>query len=106
MNTQDFLDPHRWAEATFGGVLLKDMRRTRRAVMAAEHMAENASASLPAQMQKRREIKALYRLLNEPDVTFAELMRPHWDQTLSWLLRISVRKSEGLCQEVPLLPLP
>jgi Transposase DNA-binding/Transposase DDE domain len=81
MNTQDFLDPHRWAEETFGGVLLKDLRRTRRAVKAAERMAANASASLPAQMQRRKGTKALYRLLNEPDVTFAELMQPHWDQT-------------------------
>jgi len=81
MNTQDFLDTHRWAEETFGGVLLKDLRRTRRAVMAAERMAENASASLPAQMQRRKGTKALYRLLNEPAVTFEELMRPHWDQT-------------------------
>ncbi len=81
MNTQDFLEPHRWAEATFGGVLLKDMRRTRRAVMAAGHLAENASASLPAQMESRKAVKALYRLLNEPDVTFEELMQPHWNQT-------------------------
>ena len=81
MNTQDLLDPHRWAEETFGGVLLKDLRRTRRAVMVAERMAENASASLPAQMQRRKGTKALYRLLNEPDVTFQELMLPHWEQT-------------------------
>lgn len=81
MNTQDILDPHRWAEETFGGVLLKDLRRTRRAVMVAERMAENASASLPAQMQRRKGTKALYRLLNEPDVTFQELMQPHWEQT-------------------------
>ncbi len=81
MNTQDFLDPHRWAEETFGGVLLKDVRRTRRAVLAAERMAENASASLPAQMQRRKGTKALYRLLNELDVTFEGLMQPHWEQT-------------------------
>src|SRR5712692_1306589 len=72
MNIQDFLDPHRWAEVTFGGVLLKDLRRTRRAVMAAERMAENASASLPAQMQRRKGVKALYRLLNEPDVMLVQ----------------------------------
>jgi len=49
--------------------------------MVAERMAENASASLPAQMQRRKGTKALYRLLNEPDVTFQELMQPHWEQT-------------------------
>jgi hypothetical protein len=51
MNTQDLLDPVRWAEMTFGSVMLKDMRRTRRAVTAATSMAKDASASLPAQMR-------------------------------------------------------
>ncbi len=81
MNTQDLLDPKSWAERTFGGVQLHDMRRTRRAVKAATSMAENPLGSLPAQMQGWKETKALYRLLDEPDVTFAALMRPHLHQT-------------------------
>ena len=44
-------------------------------------MAENASASLPAQMQTWKETMALYRLLDEDDVTFEALMQPHWQQT-------------------------
>ena len=81
MNTQDVLDPKSWAERTFGGVQLHDMRRTRRAVQAATSMAENPMGSLPAQMQGWKETKALYRLLDEPDVTFAALMQPHLHQT-------------------------
>lgn len=44
-------------------------------------MAENASASLPAQMQSWKETIALYRLLVKEDVTFEALMQPHWQQT-------------------------
>ncbi len=36
--------------------------------------------SLPAQMQGWKETKALYRLLDEPDVSFAALMQPHLQQ--------------------------
>ncbi len=90
MNTQDLLDPQRWAETTFGGVLLHDMRRTRRAVTAATHMAKDASASRPSQMQRRKEVKAVDRLLDEPDVTFEELMQPHYQQTRSQMETLSV----------------
>jgi Transposase DNA-binding/Transposase DDE domain len=81
MNTQEVLDPKSWAERTFGGVQLHDMRRTRRTVQAATRMAENPLGSLPAQMQTWRETKALYRLLDEPDVSFAALMQPHLQQS-------------------------
>ena len=81
MNTQDLLDPKRWAERTFGSVQLHDIRRTRRAVQAASKLAENPLGSLPAQMQTWKESKALYRLLDEPDVSFAALMQPHLQQT-------------------------
>jgi hypothetical protein len=57
------------------------MRRTRRAVQAASKLAKNPLGSLPAQMQTWKETKALYRLLDEPEVTFAALIQPHLDQT-------------------------
>src|SRR3981081_1546045 len=81
MKTQDMLDSKIWAERTFGRVQLHDMRRTRRAVQAASKLAENPLGSLPAQMHTWKETKALYRLLDEPDVTFAALMDPHFQQT-------------------------
>ena len=81
MNTQALLDPKSWAEQTFGGVQLHDKRRTRRTVQAASSLAENPLGSLPAQMHTWKETKALYRLLDEPDVTFAALMQPHFQQT-------------------------
>jgi len=79
--TQDVLDPKSWAERTFEGVQLHDLRRTRRAVQAASKLAENPLGTLPAQMHTWKETKALYRLLDEPDVTFAALMQPHLQQS-------------------------
>src|SRR5262249_15985091 len=69
MSTQEILDPQQWAETTFGQARLQDRRRTRRTVVAAAHMAKDPAASLPAQAQTWKEIKAVYRLLDEPDVT-------------------------------------
>ncbi len=81
MKTQELLDPKSWAKQTFGSVQLHDIRRTRRTVKAATNLAENPLGSLPAQMHTWKETKALYRLLDEPDVTFAGLMQPHVQQT-------------------------
>jgi Transposase DNA-binding len=75
------LDPQRWAETTCGHTHLKDMRRTRRAVMAAARMAEDSAASLPARAQTWKETKAVYRLLKEDDVTCDALMQSQWQQT-------------------------
>src|SRR5436305_10318506 len=75
------LAPKSWAERTFGGIQLHDLRRTRRAVQAASKLAENPLGSLPAQMRTWKETKALYRLLDEPDVTFTALMEPHLQQS-------------------------
>jgi hypothetical protein len=81
LNTQDILNPERWANKIFGSCKLKDTRRTARAVKAATRMAANTSACLPAQMQTWKETIALYRLLDEKDVTFEALMQPHWQKT-------------------------
>src|SRR5260221_2983975 len=89
MNTQALLDPKSWAEQTFGGVQLHDRRRTRRTVQAASSLAENPLGSLPAQMHTWKETKALYRLLDEPDVTFAALMHPHFQDRKSTRLNSS-----------------
>jgi hypothetical protein len=81
MKTQEILDPQRWAEGTFGQTQLKDMRRTRRAVTTAARMADESAASRPSQAQTWKATKAVYRLLDERDVTFDALMQPHWQQT-------------------------
>lgn len=81
MNTAALLNSEEWAEHTFGQVQVRDVRRTRRAVKAAGCMVRDPAASLPKQQHTWKAVKAVYRLLDEPDVTFEALMRPHWQQT-------------------------
>jgi hypothetical protein len=81
MKTEILLNPEQWAEQTFGQVQLRDLRRTRRAVKVASAMARDVSASLPKQQHTWKDVKALYRLLDESDVTFEALMQPHYQQT-------------------------
>src|SRR5437762_2593926 len=72
-----------WARREFAGTVLGDARRTRRAVQMAARIMENPSGSLPAQMRSPDQLKAAYRLLDEEDVTFPQLVRPHCRQTLA-----------------------
>lgn len=81
METTQWLHPDQWAEQTFGQARLGDQRRTRRAVKVACGMVRDPTASLPKQQQSWKAVKALYRLLDEEDVTFEALMHSHWHQT-------------------------
>lgn len=77
------LDVAQWAEENFGGCELGDARRTRRAVKVAQDMAEHPDGSSPAQAEGWSDLKAMYRLFDAEDVTFAALAEPHWRQTRS-----------------------
>src|SRR6266480_134714 len=71
-----------WAAATFGEADLGDQRRTQRLVYVAEHSANNPGASLPKQTQGSwADLKAVYQLLREEDVTHEEISQPHWQHT-------------------------
>lgn len=70
-----------WAEENFGTCNLGDVRRTRRAVRVAQHMAEYPDGSTPNQMERWSDLKAVYRLLDGEDVTFTALAEPHWQRT-------------------------
>jgi transposase-like protein len=63
MDTASVLDPDQWAELTFGQTQLRDRRRTRRAVQAAEAEAEamvrDPAASLPQQQHTWKAVKAV-----------------------------------------------
>lgn len=75
------LDVAQWAQENFGTCDLKDARRTRRAVKVAQHMAEHPAGSSPAQAERWSDLKAMYRLFDEQDVTFTALASPHWQHT-------------------------
>jgi len=81
MNATQLLSAPEWAECTFGGVHLGDERRRRRAVAIAEAIAEHPQASLPRQMQEPGALEATYRFLQNPQVSYEQLIRPHLEQT-------------------------
>lgn len=75
------LDVNRWAEQQFSECELGDKRRTQRAVKVAAQFAADPSASTTRQTESWADCKAVYRLMNEEDVTFRALAEPHWRQT-------------------------
>lgn len=75
------LDVAEWAEANFGTCELGDIRRTRRAVKVAQHMAEHPDGSTPMQCEQWADLKAAYRLFDNDEAEFTALAGPHWQQT-------------------------
>lgn len=75
------LETTEWAQVTFGDCNLGDLRRTKRLVKLAEQVAARPDGSTPEQTESWGNCKAAYRLFNEEDVTFAEIVRPHCQQT-------------------------
>lgn len=78
-------DVKEWAAEQWGAAQLKDKRRTARALIVGAQLAAQPAASLPEQTGSWKDLKAAYRLFNEPDVTHAALSRPHREATLSTL---------------------
>lgn len=70
-----------WAEMTFGECELGDRRRTKRLVKLAEQVAARPDGSTPQQTESWGDCKAAYRLFDQDDVTFDEIIRPHCEQT-------------------------
>jgi hypothetical protein len=81
MDTTTYTNIEDWAQAQWGRAALGDRRRNERAVRLGAALAAQPDGSLPTQTATWADLKAAYRLLNEPDVTHAALSRPHWEQT-------------------------
>jgi hypothetical protein len=81
----NFFSPSQWAMQTFGQVKLGDKRRTKRAVSLAADLVRQPNASLPQQLDNLASLKAAYRLLNEPAVSYGALIAPHFRQTRTLL---------------------
>lgn len=77
------LDVAEWAEENFSSCDLGDARRTKRAVKVARQMAEHPDGSSTAQTEDWSDLKAMYRLFGEEDVTFGAMATPHWQKTRS-----------------------
>lgn len=75
------MDPHTWAVEQFGDCVLGDRRRNRRLVNLAMQFAARPDGSTPDQTETWADCKAAYRLFDEDDVTFEELIAPHCRRT-------------------------
>ena len=75
------LDTKEWAQVTFGECALGDQRRTKRLVKLAEQVAARPDGSTPRQTESWGDCQAAYRLFDQDDVTFAEIIAPHCRQT-------------------------
>ncbi len=69
-----------WAAVEFEVARLGDRRRQSRLVRMAASMAANPHGTLPGSFSNWAEMKAAYRLLEEPDVTYAEILAPHLER--------------------------
>jgi hypothetical protein len=72
-----------WADEHFGAVDLSDCRRERRLVKVAAALARRPSGSLPGALPKWKDLKAAYRLLASPVMSFENVLTPHWQQVRS-----------------------
>lgn len=70
-----------WAQTEWGGAELGDARRTARVVKMATALAQSPGGTLPDPISNWAELKAAYRLLNNPEITFERLLRSHWTRT-------------------------
>ena len=75
------LETAEWARQTFGECDLGDRRRTKRLIKLAEQAASRPDGSTPDQTESWADCKAAYRLFDEEDVTFEEIIAPHCAQT-------------------------
>lgn len=75
------IDPQQWAHEQFGECQFGDLRRTKRLVKMARQAAARPDGSTPDQTESWSDCKAAYRLMDCEDVTHAEIIRPHCQQT-------------------------
>jgi hypothetical protein len=72
-----------WAEREFGAARFGDRRLTQRFVSIARDFYSRSQASIPKACNgERAKVKAVYRFLDNEEVTLAKLLEPHQAQTL------------------------
>lgn len=83
MNTTctTLLTPAQWAQTEFALAALGDQRRTKRLVSIAESLARSPGGTLPQAFPHWDQLKAAYRFLDQPKVSYEEILRPHWERT-------------------------
>jgi hypothetical protein len=71
------MDPKDWAVTEFGGADLGDLRRSKRLVRVAEALCQESHGTLPGSFSDWSELKAAYRLFEEPDVRYEDILTAH-----------------------------
>jgi hypothetical protein len=67
-----------WAQAELGGADLGDRRRTKRLVRVAAAVARRAHGVLPESFEQWSDLKGAYRLVEQTDVHYEDILAPHW----------------------------
>lgn len=75
--------PACWAQEQFGFAQLGDKRRNDRLIKVATNLAANPGGTLPRAFPQWAELKAAYRLLDQPQVNFERVIAPHCERTLA-----------------------
>lgn len=81
MDQESLQHAEKWAVNTFGTAELGDQRRTDRLIKVASALASNPSASLPCALETWGETLGAYRLLDNPAISYEQIIGPHWSQT-------------------------
>lgn len=81
--TGGLMSGERWAQQQFSNAQLGDLRRSKRVVKVAQALVENEGGTLPGALPDWAQLKAAYRLLSSPEVTYESLISPHWELTRS-----------------------
>jgi hypothetical protein len=69
-----------WAEQNFGAAQIGDCRRVRRLVKVAAALAACPGGTLPGAFPQWSQLKAAYRLLDNPALSFEKALAPHLQQ--------------------------
>lgn len=73
--------PAQWAQIEFGLAPLGDLRRTKRLVTIAAHLAASPGGTLPQAFPHWAELKAAYRFFGQRGVNFERILAPHLERT-------------------------
>ena len=71
------MDATQWAQTEFGAAQMGDQRRTRRLIRVAAALAREAHGILPESFDGWAQLKAAYRLMEQPDVRYEDIIAPH-----------------------------
>ncbi len=78
---RNILPSEQWANSEFGSAQLQDSRRTERLVFMATRLAEHPGGTLPQAFPEWAELKAAYRFISQPTVTYEHIQTPHWERS-------------------------